>query len=179
MSKVKPIVKEYNTAKEQAEFFFNREFNTIDSELVKNSEGYFDIVRPSTHLIMQDYFDAYGNEEELREQFEEDMLNEGESYADEQFFDWVEENNSEFDDYMWGDWQDYNYPMWGYVFGCDRFYIDSDYMDVDKLYELGIGVLDHDTGYYLFISGAGYDFYEAHWIPLFKKLGWIEEVKVI
>ena len=66
-----------------------------------------------------------------------------------------------------------HYPMWGYVFLANRFFIDSVYMNVDKLYDLGIGVIDHETGYYLFIAGAGYDFYEAHWIPLFKELNWI------
>lgn len=177
MEKLKKLKIVLRTEKEIAQYYFNREFSSINLELVKNDEGYYDIINPSNHVIIQDYLDDYANEEELRDKFEEENINEGESYPDEEFFEWIEENNIDFNNYKNGDWIDKHYPMWGYVFGCSDFYIKSEYMDVDKLYKLGIGVIEHDTGYYLFISGAGYDFYDAHWIPLFKKLGWIQYKK--
>lgn len=79
----------------------------------------------------------------------------------------------DFNSYM-DDFSVNHFPMWGYVWECDEFYINSEFCDVDKLYKLGIGVLTMNDKYYLFISGAGYDFYEVHWIPLFEMLGWIK-----
>lgn len=38
--------------------------------------------------------------------------------------------------------------------------------------ELGFRVYEHeDFGYFFGIDGAGYDFYEAHWIPLYRARG--------
>ena len=41
-------------------------------------------------------------------------------------------------------------------------------------------VYDSDeTGILLGVDGCGYDFYESHWIPLYKKIGlrWHDEEK--
>ena len=164
---VKPISIILDTEMSQAEYFFNREFSTVSLELLKNADGILEILEPSIELIISDYFDTYNNEDELKEEYKD-------LSPDESFFKWVESLDS-FDEYRYGDFWDNNYPMWGYAFSCPEFYVDSAYMNTDKLHELGISVIDHETGYYLSISGAGYSFYDAHWIPLFKELGWIEE----
>ena len=46
-----------------------------------------------------------------------------------------------------------------------------------KVSELGFRIFEIEEGFLLGIDGAGYDFYEAHWIPLYKARGlqWHEE----
>lgn len=187
--KVQPLKLEFNTAREQAEYYFNQQFQSVRSELVKAPEGgYWNILRPSDVVIVEDFFDSRGSgvlETYLKEYNEQEVpmedLEEGEVTVDNWkeslgFIDYVV-NSREYDDYLYGDFADTNYPMWGWVFACDSFWTDSDYMNVDKLHRLGIGVLEDAEGnQYLFISGAGYDFYDAHWIPLFKEVGWIKEI---
>lgn len=166
--KVKPLVKTFNTEREIAEYFFNREFDTVALSLIEK-EGYdpLNVMMPSTPIIFNEYY----NKEELMAEYTEET--EETDYTTDEFWEWIEANR-EFDDYKYGDFQQDHYPMWGWVFRCDEFYVNSDYCDVDKLYNCGIGVIDHEEGYFLFIAGSGYDFYEAHWIPLFKMLNWIE-----
>ena len=37
--------------------------------------------------------------------------------------------------------------------------------------EYGFRIFDSRYGYFFGIQGCGYDFYEAHWIPLYKAMG--------
>ena len=43
-------------------------------------------------------------------------------------------------------------------------------VDVSKKDEEGA----YGTGIFLGVNGAGYDFYEQHWVPLYRILGWIQ-----
>lgn len=66
-------------------------------------------------------------------------------------------------------------PMWGTIwqFGdsCDTYWIENE-DGVRKLSECGFRIYEHDEwGYFFGIDGCGYDFYEAHWIPLYKARG--------
>lgn len=63
---------------------------------------------------------------------------------------------------------DENYPMWNTLF-----LTNSPSIDADILWQNGMGMIDSEWGNLIFFSGAGYDFYESHWIPLFKQLKWI------
>jgi len=62
-------------------------------------------------------------------------------------------------------------PMWGWVFVPDVS-LDAEWIEENarKIYaECGIFVYRTDEiGVYLGINGAGYDFYEAHWLPLYR-----------
>ena len=60
-----------------------------------------------------------------------------------------------------------HYPMWGTLFSTNA------NIDVDVLWQNGLGLIDSEWGNMIFVTGCGYDFYEAHWIPLFKQLKWI------
>ena len=175
--KVKPLVLNFDTAQSQAEYYFKREFDSTSLELVKNEEGLFDIIQPNIKYIIKEWFENYQNFNDVLIDFldgqEETEINIENFTEFEDFIDFVE-NHNEYDKYLSGDHQNNHYPMWGYVFKCNDFYISSDYMNTDMLYEIGIGVLEADDDYFLFIAGAGYDFYEAHWIPLFEKIGWIK-----
>lgn len=75
-------------------------------------------------------------------------------------------------------------PMWGYMwaFGesIDDDWIDSEWCSdgLQALADCGFRVYEsEDYGHIFGIDGAGYDFYEAHWIPLYKARGlqWHDE----
>ena len=174
----KPLVLTFNTAQEQAQYYFNREFNAVDLDTLQRAQPHGEplyVVKPSISIIIDEWFNnGYANEGELLKEYalENDVdLNEIDL---DDFYTHIEQNNSDFENYLYGDFENTHYPMWGTLWNCPSFYIDSNYMDVDKLYKLGIGVVEQEGEYYLFIAGAGYDFYSAHWIPLFEELGWIE-----
>lgn len=171
MKKLTPLKIELNDEKSQAEYYFKREFNTIPLDLLKED---YEIINPSDELILEYYFDDYGNKDELiKDYLKENKIKKKEFNVN--HFNQTIIKSDEFENYKFEDFSLNHSPMWGYVFHCPNFYINSQYMNTDMLYELGIGVLEHeDIGYCLFIGGAGYDFYEAHWIPLFKKLNWIK-----
>lgn len=66
-------------------------------------------------------------------------------------------------------------PMWGtmWAFGdsCDNWWIENT-ENLQKMANCGFRIYEQeDYGYIFGIDGAGYDFYEAHWIPLYKARG--------
>lgn len=70
---------------------------------------------------------------------------------------------------------DDNLPMWGtmWSFGdnCDDWWL-SDGDGIKIMSECGFRVYENDEwGYFFGIDGAGYDFYEAHWIPAYRRRG--------
>lgn len=77
--------------------------------------------------------------------------------------------------------QDDDLPMWGtmWSFGdsADDWWL-SDGEGISIMSECGFRIYEHEEyGYFFGIDGAGYDFYEAHWIPLYKARGlkWHDE----
>jgi len=72
-------------------------------------------------------------------------------------------------------------PMWGYVFVPDdivdaRWWLQDHAEEIAK--ECGVIVYYTDEiGPYIGINGAGYDFYKAHWIKLYRLRGlkWHDE----
>ncbi len=73
-----------------------------------------------------------------------------------------------------------DYPAgWGTMFHPE-FSLDEEWIreNIDEVEQCGFLVYDSDeTGILLGVDGAGYDFYDAHWIPLYRKRGlqWHEE----
>lgn len=70
---------------------------------------------------------------------------------------------------------DYDLPIWGtmWSFGdsCDDYWLEEK-DGLQKMAECGFRVFEsEDYGYVFGIDGAGYDFYESHWIPLYKARG--------
>lgn len=65
-------------------------------------------------------------------------------------------------------------PMWGtmWMFGnsCDERWIE-DKENRQKMADCGFRIYEIDEGIIFGIDGAGYDFYESHWIPLYKQRG--------
>ena len=66
-------------------------------------------------------------------------------------------------------------PMWGWMwqFGdsADDYWLEE--MDgIRIMSDCGFRIYQHyEWGYFFGIDGAGYDFYEAHWIPLYRARG--------
>jgi len=65
-------------------------------------------------------------------------------------------------------------PMWGWVFIPDD-PLDAKWIrqNAKKIAE-ECGLIVYETpelGVYLGVNGAGYDFYEAHWLPLYRLRG--------
>lgn len=72
----------------------------------------------------------------------------------------------EYDDYlpMWG-------VMWSFGDCCDDWWL-SDGDGIKIMSECGFRIFENDEwGYFFGIDGAGYDFYENHWIPAYRKRG--------
>ena len=75
-----------------------------------------------------------------------------------------EDLSREEDDYfpMWG-------TMWQFSDFCDNWWLEN---HLNEMADCGFRIYESDEfGYFFGIDGAGYDFYEAHWIPLYNKRG--------
>lgn len=70
---------------------------------------------------------------------------------------------------------DYALPIWGTLWAfddsADIYWLESD-EGIVAMSDCGFRVFHHDDfGYFFGIDGAGYDFYEDHWIPLYLGRG--------
>ena len=54
------------------------------------------------------------------------------------------------------------------------YYTDSEYCNVDKLYELGFIPVKYKDYIFVHIQGYGYDVIDEHFIPLFEHLKWLK-----
>lgn len=86
----------------------------------------------------------------------------------------VDESDMEFEYYgglpMWG-------TMWSFGDSADDWWLEEK-DGIKVMSECGFRIYEHEEfGYFFGIDGAGYDFYEAHWIPLYKARGlkWHDE----
>ena len=65
---------------------------------------------------------------------------------------------------MWG-------TMWSFTDSSDNSWLE-DKKNLQTMADCGFRIYEQeDYGYIFGIDGAGYDFYEAHWIPLYKARG--------
>jgi len=153
-----------------ANYYFDREFAETDFEMLKDLQelsGYKDtinIIQPSDKFYYKEFlinnsdYKKYPTLENLRESEESNLIEDFDIYLEER--------------------QDENYPIWSAVFHIKGGSWSSEIYNerIDELADIGIGLLEFRDEYYLFIAGGNYDFYEAHWIPLFTKFfKWIEE----
>lgn len=75
--------------------------------------------------------------------------------------------------------RDSELPMWGTLWSF-RDICDADWLEnnLDTMAECGFTIVHSDKfGYFFGINGAGYNFYDSHWIPLYKARGlhWHDE----
>jgi len=65
------------------------------------------------------------------------------------------------------------FPMWGTMWSFGRTW-ENDWIEknLQEMADCGFRIYEQeDYGYIFGIDGMGYDFYEAHWIPLYKARG--------
>ena len=75
-------------------------------------------------------------------------------------------NIDNFDDFLpiWG-------SLWSFDNGADIAWLEDE-KNLKAMADCGFRIYEHeDYGYIFGIDGAGYDFFEAHWIPLYKARG--------
>ena len=61
--------------------------------------------------------------------------------------------------------------MWSFGESVDVYWLENG-AGLTALSECGFRIFKHEEfGYFFGIDGAGYDFYEEHWIPLYKARG--------
>jgi len=74
--------------------------------------------------------------------------------------------------------------MWGTVFEATDSHLAEKIIENSDaiINDAGFTVIDmrqsdkdgaYDTAVFLAVNGAGYDFYEQHWIPFYRILGWV------
>lgn len=71
--------------------------------------------------------------------------------------------------------RDYGLPMWGTMWSFGSL-LDNDWLEemdgLQKMANCGFKIYESEDYQYIFgINGAGYDFYEQHWIPLYDARG--------
>lgn len=80
---------------------------------------------------------------------------------DEEFYDWLP---------MWG-------TMWSFDDSVDDWWLEEG-DGIEAMSKCGFRIYEsEDYGYFFGIDGAGYNFYDNHWIPLYEARGlqWHEE----
>lgn len=155
----------FDTIREATEIWV-RTFNAIPqgmiSELMKNNiTDWYEITKPSVGDRVYVY--ENGESGEIIDKNENGYLIELDNDEEIQIED---ENDFEIDRYdllpMWG-------TMWSFGESIDDWWLEK---NLDKMSQCGFRIFQSDTyGYFFGIDGAGYDFYEAHWIPLYKARG--------
>ena len=61
--------------------------------------------------------------------------------------------------------------MWSFGDSCDDWWLEEK-DGIKIMSECGFRIYEsYEFGYFFGIDGAGYDFYESHWIPLYKARG--------
>lgn len=141
---------------------FDQDFNCIPLDIVEKYCEELPIINPSFQTIIDEWLDNH-NQDEIRIKKRTKAV-----------YDWLEEN---YYDQIMDFWYDSeHYPMWGTVFEADDYFLSEKVEEmVNELYKIGIGVIEsyESLNTMLFINGAGYNFYKAHWIPMYQLFGWI------
>lgn len=160
----------FNTIKEAAENWV-REFDRIPMGVVEklmnfagDFEGVNEVTPPSRYDRVDVYAGKYSGESgEIVKCDERGYLvafdNGERHYVDECDMDvWHGDGYLP----MWG-------TMWAFSDPCDKDWLES---HMQEMADCGFRIYEQeDYGYIFGIDGAGYDFYEQHWIPLYKVRG--------
>lgn len=96
------------------------------------------------------------------------------NYENWTIYEQIEEWDDEKQDYT-VDYTDYGeFPMWGWVWDPST-WIPYEWMNEHRheLMDIGFTIIEneYEDFWCLGINGAGYDFYEAHWTPLYDLYG--------
>ena len=171
------MIKEGLTIREAAQEWVNG-FNAIPYALVEklikiNPDELNEITPPSindhVYIFNGEYDGEYGEIEETNEDGTYTISIDG---KDESVTLESSDFEVEHDGYlpMWG-------TMWAFGDNIDNYWIEEK-EGLQAMANCGFRIYEQEDYQYIFgIDGAGYDFYEAHWIPLYKARGlqWHDE----
>mgnify|MGYP000952197416 FL=1 len=143
------------------------EFNAIPVSFIENALG--DRLYDEFYEITPDFMVCFDcGHEYTKDEFEE-MSDDGDpickNCSEKEFVDYQEyQSEVGYSDYL---------PMWGTMWTFnDRSDGDWALDNIETMYKCGFRVYENDDlGVVIGIDGAGYNFYEAHWIPLYKARG--------
>ncbi len=160
------------TIKEATELWVNRDMTAVPKSVVEklfrlsNDLDIIEITPPTKYNRVEVYGTSGGGEITACSKSGDDYIYEiktdgGETVAlkadsfDVCYDDWLP---------MWG-------TLWSFDNSLDRVWLE-DPDNLQKMANCGFRIYEsEDYGYLFGIDGAGYDFYEAHWIPLYKARG--------
>lgn len=185
---IKKLKLEFKTAEEQVRYFIQRDVQMVSFSLFQPMiyDGTLEIEYPSqqamikeffleerTYSVLQDYENIEFQDVKPKEQWHLFVQKLNEYLQEQDFLDYVEDRSeySDWKDDFYREW----YPVGANLYNIPNYYMSSEGLTVDKLYELGFGVITFDGEYYLFIVGGGYDFIQEHFIPMYEEMGWITE----
>ena len=161
------MIREGMTRKEAAQEWV-REFNAISTDMIKklwqiDLDEWCEVTRPSVGDRV--YASEFGSGEVIEVNREDRQckieLNDGQIALQDE--DQVE---VEYDDGlpMWG-------TMWSFGNSLDTYWLEEK-DGIAVMSECGFRIFrSEEFGYFFGIDGAGYDFYEQHWIPLYERRG--------
>jgi len=162
---------EWDRIEKEASNLVDMRFNHVSTQTVgKVMDGslFEYIAAPSFVIKFHEWVDEY-KLEELEIEFKDETENV--EIDEDEFLEWAQDNYGEPIEEFY--YESEHYPMWGTMFEArDLSFSGLIENHVDELYEIGLGVVQSTDDYraMLFVPGAGYDFYEAHWIPLFTEI---------
>jgi len=171
MSKITYDHPRYKEIRDEVDNRFNRDFNNVQmANLRKVCECWVEnVVMPD---VTEENFEDFEHDVEIEK--DEDGNIENYEEIEEGIRERIDENIYEI--------------MWNTLFEAgDNLLADKLVKDeaVMRLYDMGITVIDlrdtdyeecYNTGVFLGVRGCGYDFYEAHWVPLYVEvLKWVSE----
>lgn len=156
----------YKTIKEATEAWV-REFNAIPQDMIKKAycNGDFGEITEITPLSINDRVCCFSESE-----YGEIIERQDDVYTVE-----LDNGNEIQTDETDLKRETYNYlPMWGTMWmfgdGIDDYWV-SEMDGLQIMADCGFRIYETVEGIVFGIDGAGYDFYEAHWIPLYKARG--------
>ena len=141
-------------------------YNMIE-KLISSDYGSWTEVTPITEndRVYVSEYNGYGEVIEIYENEDDEKIAKVELDSEEEVVEVsINDIEVERDDFlpMWG-------TMWQFDDSCDDWWIEN---NLDKMAECGFRIYEsYEFGYFFGIDGAGYDFYESHWIPLYDVRG--------
>ena len=141
-------------------------YNMIE-KLISSDYGSWTEVTPITEndRVYVSEYNGYGEVIEIYENEDDEKIAKVELDSEEEVVEVsINDIEVERDDFL---------PMWGtlWQFGdsIDDWWLEN---NLDKMAECGFRIYEsYEFGYFFGIDGAGYDFYESHWIPLYDVRG--------
>jgi len=119
-------------------------------------------------------YDEFMNNYNLLGEYAEYLTENDEEESEETKKEFCEDRN-DFERFM-DDRNVENYPMWNTLF---EFKNEEREEVISAAVKAGFGIIEGLDPFntILFVSGAGYSFYSAHWIPMYLELPWNTDIK--